>query len=66
MIQNYVFIGIGGIGMSALAQYYLSLGKTVWGYDRNRTWVTDMLVEKGAIIQFDDSELPLFSVQDIY
>lgn len=44
------FVGIGGIGMSALAQLYLSQGHTVSGSDRDRSHVTDLLTEKGATI----------------
>ncbi|HPZ88492.1 MAG TPA: Mur ligase domain-containing protein, partial [Flavihumibacter sp.] len=42
-IQTVYFIGIGGIGMSALARYFHSLGKEVSGYDRTQTALTDAL-----------------------
>lgn len=44
------FIGIGGIGVSALAQYYLATGETVSGSDAARSDITDLLVAKGAEI----------------
>jgi UDP-N-acetylmuramate--alanine ligase len=48
------FIGIGGIGMSALARYFKSEGKTVLGYDKTSTPLTDELVEEGISIHFHD------------
>ncbi len=43
------FIGIGGIGISALAQYYLSQGHAVTGFDLARSEITDLLKKKGAV-----------------
>ncbi|MBR4114572.1 MAG: hypothetical protein IKK40_00970, partial [Bacteroidales bacterium] len=40
MKQNYYFIGIGGIGMSALARYFNLLGAKVYGYDRTPSELT--------------------------
>ena len=53
-------MGIGGIGMSALAQYFLQNGDTVCGYDLTPSAVTDMLIRKGADIHFegDTSKIP--------
>ena len=48
------FIGIGGIGMSALARYYLALGCKVFGYDKTRSDLTDSLTQEGAVISYDD------------
>ena len=45
-------IGIGGIGMSALARYFMSLGKTVAGYDRVSSRLTDDLIREGSEIHF--------------
>ncbi len=42
------FIGIGGIGVSALAQYYLSQGWKVSGSDAARSEITDELKKKGV------------------
>lgn len=53
-IQNIYFIGIGGIGMSALARYFKNLGKNVAGYDRHPTPITKGLVDLGVQIHFDD------------
>ncbi len=53
-IKNVYFIGIGGIGMSALARYFATIGKTVCGYDRTETELTKELVNIGISIHFDD------------
>jgi len=53
-IQNVFFIGIGGIGMSALARYFHVLGKNVAGYDKTQTELTDELIESGISIHFED------------
>ncbi len=53
--KRFYFLGIGGIGMSALAQYYLAEGFEVYGYDLTPSPVTDMLASKGAVIHFDDN-----------
>ena len=48
------FLGIGGIGMSALARYFLHEGCRVAGYDRTRTALTDALAAEGAAIHYED------------
>ena len=48
-IHSVYFIGIGGIGMSALARYFKFVGKEVAGYDRTPTPITDGLMEKGIL-----------------
>ena len=53
-IQTVYFIGIGGIGMSAVARYFHSLGKTVSGYDRVATSLTASLEAEGIAIHFTD------------
>ncbi|MCB9202301.1 MAG: UDP-N-acetylmuramate--L-alanine ligase [Flavobacteriales bacterium] len=53
--KNYFFLGIGGIGMSAIARYFNHLGKTVLGYDKTPTSLTNKLIEEGIEITFDDS-----------
>ncbi|WP_130735379.1 UDP-N-acetylmuramate--L-alanine ligase [Flavobacterium sp. J27] len=53
-IQNIYFIGIGGIGMSALARYFMNIGKNVAGYDKTRTQLTDELEALGMPIHFED------------
>ncbi len=54
-IHNVYFIGIGGIGMSALARYFKTLGKNVSGYDKTETELTRELEESGINIHFEDS-----------
>ncbi|WP_121964213.1 UDP-N-acetylmuramate--L-alanine ligase [Myroides sp. N17-2] len=54
-IKSVFFIGIGGIGMSALARYFKFLGKNVGGYDKTPTQLTDELVEAGIDIHFEDN-----------
>ena len=54
-IHNVYFIGIGGIGMSALARYFKTLGKNVSGYDKTETELTKELEEIGVNIHFDDA-----------
>ena len=53
-IQNVYFIGIGGIGMSALARYFNTNGKRVAGYDRTPTEITEMLEKEGISVHFTD------------
>lgn len=52
--KNIYFLGIGGIGMSALARYFLHEGHAVAGYDRTRTHLTDELAAEGASIHYED------------
>ena len=47
------FIGIGGIGMSAIALYFLNRGKLVGGYDKTKTDLTLSLSNKGALINYE-------------
>jgi UDP-N-acetylmuramate--alanine ligase len=54
-IHNVYFIGIGGIGMSALARYFQFLGKKVVGYDKTPTTLTNELIEGGIDIHFVDN-----------
>ena len=58
--QNIYFIGIGGIGMSNLARYFLSKGKNVGGYDRTETPLTEALRNEGAFVHYTDTikEIP--------
>ncbi|WP_297717122.1 UDP-N-acetylmuramate--L-alanine ligase [uncultured Porphyromonas sp.] len=52
--KSYFFIGIGGIGMSAIARYFLAEGAHVGGYDRVRSKVSIALEEAGAEIIYED------------
>jgi UDP-N-acetylmuramate--alanine ligase len=54
-IHIVYFIGIGGIGMSALARWFAWQGKKVAGYDRTQTPLTDSLIREGIAIHFTDS-----------
>lgn len=54
-IKAVYFIGIGGIGMSNLARYFMSKGKKVAGYDRTETPLTKELVKESAEIHYSDS-----------
>lgn len=54
-IHNVFFIGIGGIGMSALARYFKTLGKNVAGYDKTQTELTNELIDLGIAIHFEDN-----------
>jgi UDP-N-acetylmuramate--alanine ligase len=53
-IHNVYFIGIGGIGMSALARYFKTIGKNVSGYDKTETQLTKELQQHGIAIHFED------------
>lgn len=53
-LDNVYFIGIGGIGMSALARFFQSHGKLVAGYDRVSTSLTDQLSREKIKIHFED------------
>lgn len=53
-IQSVYFIGIGGIGMSALVRYFLSKGIGVAGYDRTSSPLTEELAKEGAGIHYAD------------
>ncbi len=53
-INSVYFVGIGGIGMSALARYFSSQGKMVAGYDKTETTLTKALVEEGISVHYDD------------
>ena len=59
-VNTVYFLGIGGIGMSALARYFLLQGKQVFGYDLTETEITAQLTKEGAQIHFDEdvSKIP--------
>ena len=54
-IKNIYFIGIGGIGMSALARYFVAKGCIVNGYDKTKTILTEALSELGIQIHYEDN-----------
>ena len=49
-LKRVYFIGIGGIGMSAIARYFISRGVVVSGYDRTATTLAKQLEEEGMLI----------------
>lgn len=53
-LDSVYFVGIGGIGMSALARFFQKRGKNVAGYDRTSTALTDQLTREGIHIHFVD------------
>lgn len=65
-IHSVYFLGIGGIGMSALARWFLLQGKEVSGYDRTPTALTRQLEGEGMRIHFDDAvdQIPQTILQD--
>src|ERR1017187_2429782 len=54
-IKYVYFLGIGGIGMSALARYFKAMGMEVSGYDKTPTKLTDELTAEGIDIHFEDN-----------
>ncbi len=59
-IKQVYFIGVGGIGMSALARFFSQAGKFVAGYDRTPTQLTHLLEQEGIQVHFEDdlSKIP--------
>ncbi len=55
-IQSYYFLGIGGIGMSALARYFFARGYKCAGYDRTPSPVTKALESEGISVCYEDDE----------
>ena len=53
--MNYYFLGIGGIGMSALARFFKLGGHTVSGYDRTESPLTKQLESEGIAIHYEDN-----------
>ena len=54
MVKNIYFIGIGGIGMSAIARYYKRKGYNVGGYDRTPSDLTRALEQEGIAVHYED------------
>lgn len=54
-VHSIYFVGIGGIGMSALAKYFCIQGKAVAGYDRTPSVITERLEASGIEIHFEDT-----------
>ncbi len=54
-LNTIYFLGIGGIGMSALARYFLAQGCTISGYDKTRTTLTEQLENEGIVIHYSEN-----------
>jgi UDP-N-acetylmuramate--alanine ligase len=54
-MNKVYFIGIGGIGMSAIARYFMDIGKEVHGYDKTPTVLTRQLEAEGMKIHYEDN-----------
>ena len=54
--SQYYFLGIGGIGMSAIARYFNAKGYAVGGYDRTETKLTNDLTAEGVEVNYEESE----------
>lgn len=64
-LKHIYFIGIGGIGMSALARYFRSNDIRVTGYDKTKTELTSELQKEGIEIFFDDNSIHITSDVDL-
>ena len=64
-LNSVYFLGIGGIGMSALARYFHDLGITVSGYDKVKTPLTEELSHLGITITYIDEESTLNKQADL-
>lgn len=65
-VRLVYFLGVGGIGMSAIARYFLARGIKVMGYDKTETVLTKKLENEGMLISYTDSLLPLQEWVNIY
>lgn len=52
--KHVYFIGIGGIGMSAIARFFIEQGTNVYGYDKTKTTLTKKLESEGMVIHYND------------
>ena len=55
MYKHIYFIGIGGIGMSAIARYYNAKGFKVSGYDKTPSPLTEALEQEGIEVHYEDN-----------
>ncbi|HXC04569.1 MAG TPA: Mur ligase domain-containing protein, partial [Bacteroidia bacterium] len=56
-VRHVYLLGVGGIGMSALARYFNMLGKKVAGYDKTETPLTAELIRENIAIHFEEDVL---------
>ena len=54
-IKAVYFIGVGGIGMSAIARYFIHCGVVVGGYDKTPSTLTRQLEKEGALIHYEEN-----------
>jgi UDP-N-acetylmuramate--alanine ligase len=67
MYENYYFLGIGGIGMSAIARYFKHEGKNVSGYDRTPSPLTAKLEQEGIEVHYEDRpDLIPFDIENTF
>lgn len=64
-LNRVYFLGIGGIGMSALARFFMQRGVAVRGYDKTETELTKQLVKEGALIHYSDEESLLWKEAEL-
>ena len=59
-IKAVYFVGAGGIGMSAIARYFISKGQVVAGYDKTPSDLTRQLEKEGMLIHYEENveEIP--------
>jgi UDP-N-acetylmuramate--alanine ligase len=62
----YYFLGVGGIGMSALARFFKHHQKQVEGYDKTKTTLTSQLETEGIVCHFDENVIRLQSLLNQY
>ncbi len=60
--KHIFFIGVGGIGMSAVARYFLHFGYKVWGYDKVTTDLTETLEKEGVSVSYQDEWLSQYDL----
>ena len=65
ILDKVYFVGIGGIGMSALARYFHAQGKQVGGYDKTETTLTKSLIKEGIEIHYKDDNIPAWMLEGI-
>ncbi len=63
--MNYYFLGIGGIGMSAIARFFHQRGDTVSGYDRTESPLTRQLVQEGIPVHYEDDPAQIPAAIDL-